>query len=101
MLLAVFVFFVITAFIGEGISRLFGLRYPEHALLTMTTAARNAPLMLAVTMAALPGEPLIYAALIIGMLLEFPHLTALRHLLVDAQRRFDRREPSPSISTNV
>ena len=101
MLLAVFVFFVITAFLGDGISRLFGLRYPEHALLTMTTAARNAPLMLAVTMAALPGEPLIYAALIIGMMVEFPHLTALQHLLVDAQRRFDRRQPSPSVSTNV
>ena len=48
----------------------------------MTIAARNAPLMLAVTLTALPGQPLIYAALIIGMLLEFPHLTVLQRLLV-------------------
>jgi|GEM_PF-5981523 len=29
-----------------------------------------------------PDQPLIYAALIIGMLVEFPHLTALKHLLL-------------------
>ena len=48
----------------------------------MTTAARNAPLMLGLTTAAFPEQPLIYAALIIGMLVEFPHLTALKHLLL-------------------
>lgn len=79
---AVFVFFVLTALLGEGVSRLAHLKHPEHALLTMTIAARNAPLMLAVTLTALPGQPLIYAALIIGMLLEFPHLTVLQRLLV-------------------
>jgi len=87
VLLAVFTFFLLTFLLGEGLSRLFRLRYPEHALLTMTTAARNAPLMLAVTMAALPNKPLVYAALVIGMLVEFPHLTALRRLLLSARRR--------------
>lgn len=82
ILLAVFLFFVLTYFLGEGISRLARLPYPDHALLTMSIAARNAPLMLAVTIAALPGQPLIYAALIIGMLVEFPHLTLLRRLLL-------------------
>ncbi|TFY95184.1 arsenic resistance protein [Pseudomonas nabeulensis] len=96
VLLAVFVFFVLTFLLGEGISRLFRLRYPEHALLTMTIAARNAPLMLAVTMAALPDQPLVYAALVIGMLVEFPHLTALRRLLLAASRRFP---PSGTPST--
>ena len=48
-------------------------------------------------MTALPGEPLIYAALIIGMLIDLLHLTALRYLLVYAQRRFDQHEPSPSV----
>lgn len=93
VLLAVFVFFVLTFLLGEGISRLFRLRYPEHALLTMTIAARNAPLMLAVTMAALPNQPLVYAALVIGMLVEFPHLTALRRLLLATRRRRDSQHP--------
>jgi len=87
VLLAVFVFFVLTWLVGELVSRLFRLPYPEHALLTMTIAARNAPLMLAVTMAVLPDQPLIYAALIIGMLVEFPHLTALRQVLLAARGR--------------
>ncbi|MDO8828142.1 arsenic resistance protein [Methylophaga sp.] len=84
LLLGVFIFFVATFLLGEVISRLFRLSYPEHALLTMTIAARNAPLMLAVTMVALPGQPLIYAAIVIGMLLEFPHLTALRYMLLNS-----------------
>lgn len=82
ILIAVFLFFMLTFLLGEVISWVFRLQHPEHALLTMTIAARNAPLMLAVTMVALPGQPLIYAALIIGMLIEFPHLTALRRILL-------------------
>ena len=82
ILAAVFLFFVLTYFLGDLLSQRFRLSYPEHALLTMTTAARNAPLMLGVTMSAFPGQPLIYAALVIGMLVEFPHLTVLRHLFL-------------------
>lgn len=86
LLLAVFLFFVATFVLGEILSRLARLQHPEHALLTMTIAARNAPLMLAVTMAALPDQPLVHAAIVIGMLLEFPHLTLLRHLLLRGAR---------------
>lgn len=82
ILIAVFIFFVSTYYLGEALSRFFKFNYPEHALLTMSTAARNAPLMLGVTVAALSGQPLIYAAIIIGMLVEFPHLTVLKHILL-------------------
>jgi len=82
ILIAVFIFFVLTYILSEGLSLLFRLDYPEHALLTMTTAARNAPLMLAVTAVALPDQPLIHAALVMGMLVELPHLTTLKHLLL-------------------
>lgn len=95
VLLAVFTFFVMTFLLGEGLSRHFRLRYPEHALLTMTTAARNAPLMLAVTMVAMPGQPLIYAALVTGMLVEFPHLTALRQLLIGVNQRHSPTDAPP------
>ena len=91
---AVFTFFLLTGLLGEGLTRLFRLRYPEQALLTMTIAARNAPLMLAVTMAVLPDQPLIYSALVIGMLVEFPHLVALRHLLIRTHRRLLPASPS-------
>lgn len=82
LLLGAMLFFASTYLLGEWASRRCALRYPEHVLLTMTLAARNAPLMLAVTMAVLPGQPLVYAAIVAGMLLEFPHLALLRHLLL-------------------
>jgi ACR3 family arsenite efflux pump ArsB len=86
MLFAIFLFFVATFALGEVISKLAGFAYPEHVLLTMTTAARNAPMMLGVTMIAIPEQPLIYAAIIIGMLVEFPHLTALRQILMSSRK---------------
>lgn len=87
ILVAIFLFFVVTYFVVEGISRVTALPYEQHALLTMTTAARNAPMMLAVTAVAIPGEPLILAALVIGMLVEFPHLTAMKQLLLRQRNR--------------
>ncbi|MEM6589757.1 MAG: arsenic resistance protein, partial [Pseudomonadota bacterium] len=82
VMLAIFVFFAATYLMAEGLARAFDLRYPEQALLAMTTAARNAPLMLAVTAVAIPDQPVIYAVLVIGMLVEFPHLTGLKRVLL-------------------
>jgi len=84
---AIFLFFVTTFIIGERLSRWARLPYPQHALLTMTTAARNAPLMLAVTAVAIPDQPLVLAAMVIGMLVEFPHLTALTQVLLRQRKR--------------
>ncbi len=99
ILIAVFVFFLATYFLGEFISQRFQLHYREHVLLTMTTAARNAPLMLGLTTAAFPDQPLIYSALIIGMLVEFPHLTALKHILLRRQLSTHLTKKSPSAVT--
>ena len=93
VLVVVFLFFAATYALGEGVARLVRLRYPEHALLTMTTSARNAPLMLAVTTIALPDQPVVHAAIILGMLIEFPHLTVITQLL--------RRRHSESAATSI
>lgn len=86
-LLSVFLFFMITYFLGETLSKLFKLKRPERVLLAMTTAARNAPLMLAVTIVSFPENPLLYAAIIIGMLVEFPHLLLLTRLMSNGRGR--------------
>ncbi|HWX46924.1 MAG TPA: hypothetical protein VNZ61_02570 [Roseomonas sp.] len=102
MLVAIFLFFVATFLLGEIGSRVAGLAYPEHALLTMTTAARNAPMMLGVTAIAMPNQPLIYAAIIVGMLLEFPHLTVLRQILLRGRSaRGDGRLYPPQVRREV
>lgn len=74
ILLAASVFFLLSTIFVESIAKLFKLNYENHALYSMTTTARNAPLMLGLTMTALPDQSLIYAAIIIGMLIEFPYL---------------------------
>ncbi len=101
VLSAVFTFFLVTWLLGKGLSRVFRLGYPEHALLTMTIASRNAPMMLAITIAALHDQPLIYSALIIGMLIEIPYLTALRRFLLKSRQYFSVERDSTSATTQT
>ena len=82
LLLSIFVFFMLTFALGELVAKVFKLKYPEHCLLTFTTGARNAPLMLGLATVALPDQPLIYATITVGMLIEFPHLTALKAIFL-------------------
>ncbi|MEM1073420.1 MAG: arsenic resistance protein [Pseudomonadota bacterium] len=80
---AVCLFFAATLLVGEGVSLLGRLEYPQQALLSMTMTARNAPLMLAFTAVAIPHQPLMLAAIVCGMLVEIPLLTALKQFLLN------------------
>mgnify|MGYP001941547501 CR=1 FL=1 len=82
-------------------TRLCSLSYPEYFLLTMIIAARNPSLMLAVVMVALPGQPQIYATLVIGMLVEFPHLKELRRLLLGARQHCPHLDMSVNASVDT
>ncbi|MEL8056683.1 MAG: arsenic resistance protein [Pseudomonadota bacterium] len=88
----IFTFFVATYLLSEAISKVMNLNYEDHVLMSMTTAARNAPMMLVVTMAIIPDQPIIYAAIIIGMLVELPHLVGLKSVL---RRRQARQQQQP------
>lgn len=90
VLIVVATFFVIMGLLGELIARGARLASPERALLIISTTARNAPLMLALTALTLPDYPAITAAIIVGMLLEFPHLTVLTAWI----RRTSTRPPA-------
>jgi ACR3 family arsenite efflux pump ArsB len=89
LLLAIFIFFMITYALAELVAKYARLDYPEQCLLTFTTGARNAPLMLGLAMVVLPNQPLIYVTITIGMLIEFPHLIALKVLLL---KRFKTKQ---------
>ncbi len=95
ILLAVSLFFLVSCALGEVLARWFRLNHPQHVLLAMTTAARNAPLILGLTMIAIPDQPLIHAALTIGMLVEFPHLIALAQLFLRKDARLRRPQSLP------
>lgn len=74
-------FFIATFFFARFVSRTTAFSKKEEVSLTMTTAARNAPLMLVVSLIFFPQEPLIHLVLVIGMLVEFPHLITVTYLL--------------------
>ncbi|MEL6413792.1 MAG: bile acid:sodium symporter [Pseudomonadota bacterium] len=92
---AIFVFFVATYLLSEITSKWMRLSYEDRVLMTMTTAARNAPMMLVITMVTLPDQPIIYAAIIIGMLVELPHLIALKGVLMRQQDKDMKRALEP------
>ena len=80
-LLVIFAFFILTFFSARFVSRKAGFSRKEEVSLTMTTAARNAPLMLVVSLLFFPDQPLIHLVLVVGMLVEFPHLITITYLL--------------------
>ncbi|MFT4244895.1 MAG: arsenic resistance protein [Candidatus Woesearchaeota archaeon] len=81
ILLVIFIFFIVIYYLVKMISKFFKLSQNLEKSLTMTTAARNAPLMFAVSLVLFPEMVLIHSVIIIGMLLEFPHLILLSHIL--------------------
>lgn len=77
----ILIFFISIFFLARFIARKSAFSKKQEISLTMTTAARNAPLMLVVSLLFFPEEPLIHLVLVIGMLVEFPHLITITHLL--------------------
>ena len=95
ILLAVFLFFVLTWILGQVIAWRFRLDHAQQVLLAMTTTARNSPLMLGLATIILPNQPIVYAALIIGMLVEFPHLTILSRLFLRKESHIKASPDNP------
>ncbi|MGO2659971.1 arsenic resistance protein [Mycetocola reblochoni] len=96
VLAAVAVFFAVCFVLAEAVAALMRSPRPERVLLGVATSARNAPLMLALTTIALPDEPVVQAAIVLGMLIEFPHLVVITQLLRRRTRREARLTPPPS-----
>ncbi|MEL7176827.1 MAG: hypothetical protein AAGK28_09930 [Pseudomonadota bacterium] len=55
---------------------------PQRALLFTTIAARNGPLMRALSATAIPNQPLVLAVIVAAMLVEILLLTALNQILL-------------------
>lgn len=74
VLMTVLLFFAINTTTIDLIAKKLAFTHENHVLYSMTTTARNAPMMLGLTTAALPDQPMVYVAIILGMLIEFPFL---------------------------
>jgi ACR3 family arsenite efflux pump ArsB len=87
ILLPVALFFVLTFWLAQLVSRAAKLDYSDGACLTCTTIARNSPIALAIAVGAFPDRPLVALAIAIGPLLELPVLLLVSRALLWLGRR--------------
>lgn len=78
----VLMFFALVGSLAQVMGRAARCSYPERALLTCTTAARNSPLALALAVGTFPQHPLIAAVIVIGPMIELPVLIIMSRLLL-------------------
>lgn len=79
-----FVLFILALIIG----RLFKLGYEDTVTMAFTTTARNSEAVIGVAVAAFPGHPLVYLAIILGPVVELPVLLLLARILLGLRERY-------------
>jgi ACR3 family arsenite transporter len=86
LLIPVLLFFALTFFLGQAVSRLLRFNYQDKVSLILTIMARNSPISLAIAVSAFSHEPLIALSLVIGPLIELPILVLTSQLLLKTER---------------
>ncbi len=87
MLPPILIFYGITFFLTQVISRFGNFSYEDFACFSCTTLARNSPLALAIATSVFPNRPLITLVLAIEPLIELPIMVLLSQLLLFMRRR--------------
>lgn len=75
-------FFVVLFALAVLLGRIFGLSYEDNATLAFTTTARNSEAIIGVAIAAFPGHPLVYFAIILGPIVELPMLLFIARIML-------------------
>ena len=83
-------FFAVLFVLAVLAGRLFGLSYADNVTLAFTTTARNSEAVIGVALAAFPGHPLVYLAIILGPIVELPMLLLLARLMLSLRQRIER-----------
>lgn len=82
-------FFIVLFVLAVLAGRLFGLSYADNVTLAFTTTARNSEAVIGVALAAFPGHPLVYLAIILGPIVELPMLLLLARLMLSLRQRIE------------
>ncbi|MDR2349523.1 MAG: bile acid:sodium symporter, partial [Deltaproteobacteria bacterium] len=80
IIVPIVIFFVVTIFFGQAVSKAMGFSREDGVSLRFTTLARNSPLALAFAQRAFPGQGEVLLPLIIGPLVELPLLALIAWL---------------------
>lgn len=89
LIIGVLVLFFLALFVlALAAGRLAGLPYAENVTLAFTTTARNSEAVLGVAVAAFPGRPLVYSAIVLGPVVELPLLLLMARALLALRDRW-------------
>ena len=75
-------FFIVLFALAILLGRAFRLSYEDNATLAFVTTARNSEVVIGVAIAAFPGHPLVYFAIILGPIIELPALLLLARIML-------------------
>jgi len=83
-LLVVFLitFFLVLFILAIIVGKYFKLGYEDTVTLSFTTTARNSEAIIGVAVAAFPGHPLVYFAIILGPVIELPILLIISRIML-------------------
>jgi ACR3 family arsenite transporter len=82
LILFLILFFLVLFVIALLNGKLFKLGYADTVTMSFTTTARNSEAIIGVAVAAFPGHPLVYLAIILGPIVELPMLLLLSRVLL-------------------
>ncbi len=87
LILFLILFFLVLFILALFSGKLFRLGYADTVTMSFTTTARNSEAIIGVAVAAFPGHPLVYLAIILGPIVELPMLLLLSRLLLGLKGR--------------
>ncbi|MFN3740067.1 MAG: arsenic resistance protein [Thermodesulfovibrionales bacterium] len=88
LILFLIAFFFVLFLMALAIGKIFDLGYEDTITMAFTTTARNSEAVIGVAVAAFPGHPLVYLAIILGPVVELPMLLLLARILIGLKDRF-------------
>jgi len=82
LILFLILFFLVLFCLVLAIGRAFHLSYGDNVTLAFTCTARNSEAVIGIAVAAFPGHPLVYLAIILGPIIELPMLLLIARALL-------------------
>ncbi|MFN3921727.1 MAG: arsenic resistance protein, partial [Caldimicrobium sp.] len=82
LILFLIAFFFVLFLMALVIGKVFNLGYEDTVTMAFTTTARNSEAVIGVAVAAFPGHPLVYLAIILGPVVELPMLLLIARILL-------------------
>lgn len=87
LILFLITFFSVLFLLALLIGKIFKLGYEDTVTMAFTTTARNSEAVIGVAVAAFPGHPLVYIAIILGPVVELPALLLIARILLSLREK--------------